>query len=61
MNGIAISEKSSPKTIRITLIIKTAFLGEDNFIKILHERFGKIWRIPHLILILIHAFNKVKE
>jgi hypothetical protein len=40
MNGIATSEESSPKTIKITLIMKTAFLGEDNFIKILHKKFG---------------------
>jgi hypothetical protein len=59
MNGIPTSEESSPKTIRITLIMKTAFLGEDKFIKILHEI--KIWRIPHLILIVIHAFNYDQE
>jgi hypothetical protein len=40
MSGIATSEESSPKTIRITLIMKIAFLGEDKFIKTLHEKFG---------------------
>jgi hypothetical protein len=40
MNGIATSEESSPKTIRITLIMKTAFLGEDKCIKSLHKNIG---------------------
>jgi hypothetical protein len=40
MNGIATSEESSPTTIRITLIMKTTFLGEDKFIKILHKNIG---------------------